>query len=88
MEDQFKGHVPKLKRESSFDYTILKYGVPYSSDLKQKMQELANEYAIAVHENIKKNDETSREDGANKKRLVQRYYTIGNLIIRRLRELT
>jgi predicted metal-dependent hydrolase len=86
------------------------------------MQELANEYAIAVHENIKKNDETSREDGANKKRLVQRYYrkqaeklvpddierhdiildlyygntinrqfawdTIGNLIIRRLRELT
>lgn len=122
VEDQFKGHVPKLKRESSFDYTVLKYGVPYSSDLKQKMQELANEYAIAVHENIKKNDETSREDGANKKRLVQRYYrkqaeklvpddierhdiildlyygntinrqfawdTIGNLIIRRLRELT
>ena len=74
IEQQFKGCVSKLKKSSSFDYRILKYDVPYSTDIKTKMQQLANEYAVAVHENIKKNDETSREDGANKKRLVQRYY--------------
>lgn len=121
IEDEFRGCVSKIKRTSTFDYRVLKYDVPYSSDLKAQVQSLANEYAVAVHENIKKNDETSREDGANKKRLIQRYYkeqvqklvpnekeryeiiidlyygntinrqfcwdTIGELIIKRLREL-
>lgn len=122
IENEFKGHVSKVKKSHNFDYRFLKYDVPYSSELKMQMQKLANEYAIAVHENIKKNDETSREDGANKKRLIQRYYreqaiklvpnekerydiildlyygntinrqfcwdTIGDLIIKRLKELS
>lgn len=74
IEEQFKGCVSKLKRESNFDYSFLKYDVPYSSDLKAQMKSLAAEYAITVHENIKLNDSTNREDGANKKRLVQRHY--------------
>lgn len=74
IEQQFKGCLSKLKKASNFDYRVLRYDVPYSSDLKVKMQQLANEYAATVHENIKKNDETSREDGANKKRLIQKHY--------------
>lgn len=74
IEEQFRGCLSKLKKASNFDYRVLRYDVLYSSDLKLKMQQLANEYAATVHENIKKNDETSREDGANKKRLIQRHY--------------
>jgi hypothetical protein len=74
IEEQFRGCLSKLKKASNFDYRVLRYDVPYSSDQKQKMQQLANEYATTVHENIKKNDETSREDGANKKRLIQKHY--------------
>lgn len=74
IEEQFRGCLSKLKKASNFDYRVLRYDVPYSSDQKLKMQQLANEYATTVHENIKKNDETSREDGANKKRLIQKHY--------------
>lgn len=74
IEGQFKGIVSKVKRESVFDYELLKYGVSYSSDLKDKMQELANEYSIAVHENLRNTDYLSREQGNNNRKLVQRYY--------------
>ena len=74
IEGQFKGIVSKVKRESPFDYELLKYGVSYSSDLKDKMQELANEYSIAVHENLRNTDYLSREQGNNNRKLVQRYY--------------
>lgn len=74
IERQFKGIVSKVKRESTFDYELLKYGVSYSSDLKDKMQELANEYSIAVHENLRNTDYLSREQGNNNRRLVQKYY--------------
>ena len=39
-----------------------------------KMQELANEYSIAVHENLRNTDYLSREQGNNNRRLVQKYY--------------
>ena len=74
IEKQFKGIVSQVKKESTFDYTILKYNVPYSSELKDKMQQLANEYSIAVHENMKNTDYLTREQGNNNRKLVQRYY--------------
>ena len=74
IEKQFKGIVSKVKRDSTFDYELLKCGVSYSSDLKDKMQQLANEYSIAVHENLKNTDYLSREQGNNNRKLVQRYY--------------
>ena len=74
VEKEFKGIVSKVKRESTFDYTVLKYDVPYSSESKEQMQRLANEYATAVHEYLKQKDSTSREDGNNKRWLVQRHF--------------
>lgn len=74
IEEQFKGIVSQVKRNSDFDYTVLKYNVTYSSELRDKMQQLANEYSIAVHENLKNTDYLSREQGNNNRKLVQRYY--------------
>ena len=74
IEEQFKGYVSQVKRNSDFDYTVLKYGVPYPAELRDNLQQLANEYAIAVHENLKGTDFLSREQGNNSRKLVQRYY--------------
>lgn len=74
VEKQFKGIVSKVKKSSTFDYTLLKCNVPYSSELKDKMQQLANEYSVAVHENLRNTDYMSREQGNNNRKLVQRYY--------------
>lgn len=74
VEKQFKGIVSKVKKASTFDYTLLKCNVPYSSELKDKMQQLANEYSVAVHENLRNTDYMSREQGNNNRKLVQRYY--------------
>ena len=74
VEKQFKGIVSKVKKASTFDYALLKCNASYSSELKDKMQQLANEYSVAVHENLRNTDYMSREQGNNNRKLVQRYY--------------
>lgn len=74
IEAQFKGIVSKIKKESVFEYECLKVGADYSSTLRDEIQKLANEYSIAVHENLRNTDYLSREQGNNNRKLVQKYY--------------
>ena len=58
VEDQFQGYKSQLKKDSNFDYNVLKVKRRCTEQHRQKLLELAEDYkkAIDAHKKRKKND--------------------------------
>lgn len=76
IEQEFEGIVPKLKKQSSFDYRLIKYDGFQSDEMLCQLTELCEDYTLAVkkYKENKKHDIEDKEQGQNNRVVMKSYY--------------
>lgn len=74
IEDQFKGIVSLRKRESDFDYKVLRYSSAVKKATRDELKLLADEYATYVRETKKKQKNNDKEDRMVNRSMMKKYF--------------